>query len=153
MSNTWTPRIVVFQCQYCLFAAADREGMDTQLPSNVKLIKVPCSGRVSPLFVLNAIQGGTDGVLISGCVPEKCHFKEGNLGARRQLDEFRQLLSYLGMEPERVRFAWIDITERGRIQREITSMEELLQVMGRAERLVTRRMPSVPGPQLYREAV
>ena len=138
MSNLWTPRIVVFQCQYSLFSAADREWMDSQLPSNVKLIKVPCTGRISPLFVLNAIQGGADGVLINGCVPAKCHFKEGNLGARRQLDEFRQFLGYLGMERERIRFAWIDVTERGRIQREIASMEELLHVLGRAERLATR---------------
>jgi coenzyme F420-reducing hydrogenase delta subunit len=112
--------------------------MEAQLPSNVKLIKVPCTGRISPLFVLNAVQGGADGVLISGCVPEKCHFKEGNLGARRQLDEFRQLLSFLGMQPERIRFAWIDVTERGRIQRELGRMEEVLQVLGQGERLVTR---------------
>ena len=105
MSNTWTPRIVVFQCQYSLFAATDREWMDTQLPAHIKLVKVPCSGRISPLFVLNAVQGGVDGILINGCVPEKCHFKEGNLGARRQLDEFRRFLTYLGMEQERVRRA------------------------------------------------
>jgi coenzyme F420-reducing hydrogenase delta subunit len=112
--------------------------MDTQLPSNVKLIKVPCSGRISPLFVLNAIQGGADGVLINGCVPEKCHFKEGNLGARRQLDELRSFLSHLGMEQERIRFAWIDVTERGRIQRELASLEETLQILGHSERLATR---------------
>jgi F420-non-reducing hydrogenase iron-sulfur subunit len=140
MSNTWTPRIVVFQCQYSLFSAADRDWMDTQLPSNIKLIQVPCSGRISPLFVLNAIQGGADGVLINGCVPEKCHFKEGNLGARRQLDELRSFLSYLGMEPERIRFAWIDVTERGRIQRELASLEETLQVLGHSERLATRAL-------------
>jgi F420-non-reducing hydrogenase iron-sulfur subunit len=140
MSNTWRPRIVVFQCQYSLFSAADRDWMDTQLPSNVKLIKVPCSGRISPLFVLNAIQGGADGVLINGCVPEKCHFKEGNLGARRQLDELRSFLSHLGMEQERIRFAWIDVTERGRIQRELASLEETLQVLGHSERLATRAL-------------
>ena len=147
MSDMWTPNIVVFQCQYSLFSAADREWMDAQLPSHIKLIKVPCSGRISPLFVLNAIQGGVDGVLINGCVPEKCHFKEGNLGARRQLDEFRSFLDYLGMERERIRFAWIDITERGRIQRELADLEETLRSLGRAERLVTR------APLLQGEAV
>jgi coenzyme F420-reducing hydrogenase delta subunit len=138
MSITWTPRIVVFQCQYSLFSAVDRDWMETQLPENIKLIKVPCSGRISPLFVLNAIQGGADGVLINGCVPEKCHFKEGNLGARRQLEELRTFLSYLGMQQERIRFAWIDVTERGRIQRELASLEETLQVLGHSERLATR---------------
>jgi coenzyme F420-reducing hydrogenase delta subunit len=138
MSNTWTPRIVVFQCQYNLFAATDREWMETQLPPHIKLIKVPCTGRISPLFVLNAVQGGVDGILISGCVPEKCHFKEGNLGARRQLDEFRHFLSYLGMEEERVRFAWIDVTERGRIRQELADLEETIRALGQASRLVTR---------------
>ena len=138
MSEPWTPRIVVFQCQYCLFSAADRDWMDTQLPPNIKRIKVPCTGRISPLFVLNAIQGGVDGILVSGCVPEKCHFKEGNLGARRQLDEFRRFLSYLGMESERIRFAWIDVTERGRIQREIASLEETIRSLGQLKRLATR---------------
>ena len=145
MSEPWTPRIVVFQCQYCLFSAADREWMDTGLPPNIKRIKVPCSGRISPLFVLNAIQGGVDGILVSGCAPEKCHFKEGNLGARRQLDEFRRFLGYVGMESERIRFAWIDTTERGRIQREIASLEEILRSLGRLERLVTRAPLAVQG--------
>ena len=145
MSESWTPRIVVFQCQYCLFSAADREWMDTRLPPNIKRIKVPCTGRISPLFVLNAIQGGVDGILISGCVPEKCHFKEGNLGARRQLDEFRRFLSYLGMESERIRFAWIDVTERGRIQRELASLEETLRSLGQLTRLVTRSPLAVQG--------
>jgi coenzyme F420-reducing hydrogenase delta subunit len=145
MSEPWTPRIVVFQCQYCLFAAADREWMDTQLPPNIKRIQVPCTGRISPLFVLNAIQGGVDGILVSGCVPEKCHFKEGNLGARRQLDEFRRFLGYLGMESDRIRFAWIDVTERGRIRRELASLEETLRSLGQLERLVTRSPLAVQG--------
>ena len=145
MSEPWTPRIVVFQCQYCLFSAADREWMDTQLPPNIKRIQVPCTGRISPLFVLNAIQGGVDGILVSGCTPEKCHFKEGNLGARRQLDEFRRFLGYVGMESERIRFAWIDVTERGRIQRELASLEETLRSLGQLERLVTRAPLAVHG--------
>lgn len=135
---SWAPRIVVFQCQYCLHAEADQRWMDTRLPQNVKLIKVPCTGRISPLFVLNAVQGGADGILISGCTPEKCHFKEGNLGARRQLDEFGRFLSYLGMEQERLRFAWINDDERGRIQQELADLEERIRAIGPSRRLVTR---------------
>ena len=135
---SWAPRIVVFQCQYCLYSEVDQHWMDTQLPQNVKLIKVPCTARISPLFVLNAVQGGADGILISGCKPEECHFKEGNLGARRQLDEFRHFLSYLGMEQNRLRFAWIDHDELGRIQRELADLEEQVRAVGPARRLVTR---------------
>lgn len=138
MSDVWRPRIVVFQCQYNLYAMGDRDWMVDQLPSHCKLVQVPCTGRISPLFVLNAIQGGIDGVLVSGCPPEKCHFKSGNLGARRQLEEFRSLLVYLGVEQERIRFAWIDPAERGRIQRELASLEETISSIGQARQLVTR---------------
>jgi len=138
MTELWRPRLVVFQCQYNMYAAADREWMAQLLPSHVKLIQVPCSGRISLLFVLNAIQGGVDGMLICGCLPEKCHFKKGNLGARRQLDEFRTFLAYLGLEQERVRFAWIDPTERKRIQRELAELEESIRAIGPVQRLATR---------------
>jgi coenzyme F420-reducing hydrogenase delta subunit len=137
MSDVWKPRIAVFQCQYNLYSMADREWM-AELPSHYKLVQVPCAGRISPLFVLNAIQGGVDGVLICGCVPEKCHFKRGNLGARRQLEEFRSLLTYLGVESERIRFAWIDATERGRMRQELSDLEETLRSIGQARQLVTR---------------
>ena len=143
MSDMWTPRIAVFQCQYNLYSAADREWMDTQLPTQIKLIRVPCAGRISPLFLLNAIQGGIDGILVCGCLPEKCHFKTGNLGARRQLDEFRSFLAYLGMEEERIRFAWIDAAERGRIQLELADFHEDISAIGPARQLATRVMVQV----------
>jgi coenzyme F420-reducing hydrogenase delta subunit len=104
----------------------------------MKLFRVPCSGRISPLYLLNAIQGGVDGILINGCVPGKCHFKEGNLAAHRRLGEFRRFLTYLGMEEGRVRFAWIDVDERGRIQRELADFEETIRGLGESTRLVTR---------------
>ena len=138
MSDVWRPRIAVFQCQYSLYSMADRQWMSEELPSHYKLVQVPCAGRISPLFVLNAIQGGVDGVLICGCVPEKCHFKTGNLGARRQLEAFRSLLAYLGVERERVRLAWIDATERERVRRELTDLGETLSSIGQARQLVTR---------------
>ena len=137
----WTPRIVVFQCQYSVYSEVDQHWMDTQLPHNIKLIQVPCTGRISPLFLLNAVQGGVDGILISGCLPEECHFREGNLGARRQLDEFAHLLSYVGMDADRVQFIWLDHSEQGRIQRALAEFEEKLRAVGPAQRLVTRTIP------------
>jgi coenzyme F420-reducing hydrogenase delta subunit len=140
---SWEPRILVFQCQYCLFTEVDQGWMNTQLPPHIKLIKVPCTGRISPLFLLNAVQGGADGILVSGCMPENCHFKEGNLAARRQLDEFARFLSYLGMEEERLRFAWIDLEEQGRIQAELADLTEQVRSIGPAQRLVTRPAQAV----------
>jgi len=138
MTSTWKPRIVLFQCQWCLFSEADQKWVDTQRPRNVRLVKVPCTGRISPLYILNALQGGADGVLVSGCKPEMCHFKEGNLGARRQLDEFAHFLEYAGMEEGRVHFAWLDVQERGRIQQELADMEARLVEIGPSERMKTR---------------
>ena len=138
MSDIWMPRLAMFQCQYNQYSPADREWLATQLPQRIKHIQVPCTGRISPLMILNAVQGGVDGILICGCLPEKCHFKTGNLGARRQLDEFRSLLTYLGMEEERIRFAWIDATERGRARQELISLEETVASLGQVTRLSTR---------------
>jgi len=138
MTKPWKPKITLFQCQWCLYAEADQHWVDHQLPNNIYLVKVPCTGKISPLYILNAIQGGTDGVLISGCLPEKCHFKEGNLGARRQLDEFSRFLNYIGYEEDRVRFTWLDLQDRGRIQQELAKMETDLLEMGPADKLTTR---------------
>ena len=134
--KSWKPRIVLFQCQWCLYSEEDQKWVDEQLPDNIQLIKVPCTGRISPLYVLNAVQGGADGILISGCMPEKCHYKEGNLGARRQLDEFTRLLTYIGYEAERIRFAWLDLQDRGRIQRELVQMEDQLKSLDLSKLLV-----------------
>lgn len=131
------PRIVLFQCQYCLASSADQDWVEHNLPGHVKLIKVPCSGRISPLFIMNAFQKGADGVLVSGCMPEKCHFKTSNLGARRQLDEFKEFLIYIGLEPERFKFLWMDVSERRLIQKEITALTSELKAMGPNEKFNT----------------
>ena len=136
--NNWKPKITLFQCQWCLYSESDQHWVEHQLPENIHLVKVPCTGKISPLYILNAVQGGSDGVLISGCLPEKCHFKEGNLGARRQLDEFSHFLNYVGYEENRIRFVWLDLQERGRIQKELAKMETDLMEIGPADKLTTR---------------
>lgn len=132
------PKIILFQCQWCLYSAEDQTWVDTQLPVNIHLVKVPCTGRINTLYVLNAVQGGADGVMISGCLPEQCHFKEGNLGARRQLDQFADFLDHIGYERNRVRFTWLDLQDRGRIQRDLAQFETDLTKMPKSEALATR---------------
>ncbi len=132
------PKIAFFQCQWCLYAPEDQDWVDHHLPENIHLIKVPCTGRIDPLFVLNAVQGGAEGVVISGCLPEKCHYKEGNLAARRQLQEFSSFLDYIGYDKERLRFVWLDLQDRGRIQRELAEFESHLTKLSPAETLATR---------------
>lgn len=132
------PKIALFQCQWCLYSTADQEWVDTQLPENIHLTKTPCTGRINPLYVLNAVQGGADGVMISGCLPEQCHFKTGNMAARRQLEEFNDFLNHIGYEKERVRFVWLDLQDRGIIQKQLAIFEEELEALGPAGNLVTR---------------
>lgn len=139
------PKIALFQCQWCLYSEPDQDWVDHQLPPNVHLIKLSCTGRINPLHILNAVQGGVDGIIVSGCLPEKCHFKEGNLSALRQHDEFLNLLHYVGYERERVRFVWLDLQDRGRIQREIAEFETFLTQLEPATTLSTRVNAMVGG--------
>lgn len=132
------PKIVLFQCQWCLYSEPDQQWVENDLPKSMHLVKVPCTGRINTLHVLNAIQGGADGVMISGCLPEKCHFKEGNLSAMRQQDEFANLLDYIGYEKERIRFVWLDLQDLGRIQKELATFEAEITELGPTQNLATR---------------
>jgi len=138
-------KIALFQCRWCLYSPEDQAWVDNDLPENIHLVKVPCTGRIDPLFILNAVQGGADGVMISGCLPEKCHFKEGNLAARRQLAEFSSFLDYMGYEQARVRFVWLDLQDRGRIQHELAAFESALETLGPAQALATRASAPMGG--------
>lgn len=132
------PKIILFQCQWCLYSEPDQQWVDHELPPSIHLVKTPCTGRINPLYILNAIQGGADGIMISGCLPEKCHFKEGNLSAFRQMDEFVNFLDYIGYEKSRVRFVWIDLQDRGRIQRDVSDFLTQISILGNANTLNTR---------------
>lgn len=140
-----TPKIVLFQCKWCLFSPADQDWVDHQLPENIHLVKVPCTGRINPLYLLNAVQGGADGVMVSGCLPEQCHFKTGNIAARRQLEEFSDYLNHIGYEKERIRFLWLDLQDRGIIQKELAAFEAQLTALGPAQNLATRVTETVGG--------
>lgn len=106
------PRIVAFVCNWCTYAGADLAGTSRlKYASNVRVIRVPCSGRVDPLYVVKAFERGADGVLVSGCHPGDCHYSEGNYYARRRWTIFRDFLLFLGVEPERLQFSWVSAAE------------------------------------------
>ena len=93
------PKIVAFVCTWCTYAGADLAGTSRmQYPSNVRVVKFPCTGRIDPLFILRAFQKGADGVLVSGCHPGDCHYMAGNFHARRRFAAFRQLLDFVGVD-------------------------------------------------------
>ncbi len=138
MIPDFKPRLVLFQCRFNHYSTADLQRIDSLDCADVKCIQVPCTGRISPLFILNAVQGGADGIAVSGCRPGVCHFKQGNLGARRQLAAFANLLTYVGMTAERLRFVWMDPADRGRLVRELDTLSSAVQRLGPARCLVTR---------------
>jgi len=97
------PEIIVFACHYCAYAAADLAGsMRLQYPSNIRMIKLPCTGKLEVIHLLRAIEAGADGVYAAGCMEGECHYLKGNLWARKRVDHVKDLLAELGIEPERV---------------------------------------------------
>lgn len=111
-NESFEPRIVAFLCTWCSYAGADLAGVSRfQYPTNIRIIKVPCSGRINPLYILKALYNGVDGVLVSGCHPGDCHYISGNYFARRKFALVKRFLEYLGIEPERVQFSWVSAAE------------------------------------------
>ena len=131
------PKIVAFLCNWCSYAGADLAGVSRiQYPPNVRVIRVPCSGRINPAFLLRALQNGADGVLVSGCHPGDCHYIQGNLVARRKFALFNVLLQYSGIEPERVQFTWVSASEGGRFAAVIKKIVEDVRRLGPNNKLV-----------------
>jgi F420-non-reducing hydrogenase iron-sulfur subunit len=97
------PEIVAFCCNYCAYAAADLAGaLRLQYPPNIKIIRLPCTGRLDILEVLHTFERGADGVLVAGCLEGECHFKTGNLNARRRVEYIQQLLAQIGLDSRRI---------------------------------------------------
>jgi len=119
------PRILAFLCNWCSYAGADLAGTSRiQYPTTLRVLRVPCSARVNPQFILKALQEGADGVLVSGCHPGDCHYLEGNYYARRKFAAMRDLLEYVGLEKGRVRFSWVSAAEGGKfaeVVKEVTN--------------------------------
>jgi coenzyme F420-reducing hydrogenase delta subunit/ferredoxin len=109
---SWTPQIVAIVCNWCTYAGADMAGTTRrEYPSSARIVRVPCSGRVNPLFMLKAFEQGADGVLVSGCHPGDCHYVKGNYFARRRFTIYRVLAEFLGVDARRLHFAWVSASE------------------------------------------
>lgn len=131
MSEPFEPKIVAFVCTYCTYAGADLAGTSRlKYAPNVRIVRLPCTGRVSPMFILKALQKGADGVLVSGCHPGDCHFTHGNYHARRRWMVFRALLDFTGIPPERVMFSWISAAEGSKFADLINSVTEDIRKLG-----------------------
>ena len=131
MSELFEPKIVAFVCTYCTYAGADLAGTSRlKYAPNVRIVRLPCTGRISPMFILKALQKGADGVLVSGCHPGDCHFTHGYYHARRRWMVFRALLDFTGISPERVKFSWISAAEGSKFADLINSVTEDIRNLG-----------------------
>ena len=135
----WEPKVIAFLCNWCSYAGADLAGISRmQYPPNVRILRVPCSGRVNPLYIIRSLQHGADGVLVSGCHPGDCHYISGNYYARRRFTLLKDLLETVGIEPGRVNFSWVSAAEGEKFAQIVTQVIETVKALGPAKRLVKR---------------
>ncbi len=140
------PRIVAFFCNWCTYTASDLAGVSRlQYAPNTRVIRVMCSGRLDPQFVLAALRKGADGVLVGGCHPGDCHYQEGNYKCLRRFELLRRLLGQMGIEPERVRLEWISASE-GEKLRDVTD-----EMVEQVRRLGPLKLESIPRPHEVEE--
>ena len=125
------PKIIGFLCNWCSYAGADKAGgMQDSYPPNVQVIRVMCSGRVDPQFILSALVKGADGVIILACHPGDCHYKEGNCRALQRHSMLNLLLEQLGVEKERCRLDYVSAGEGEKFSRVIREMVEAVSMLG-----------------------
>jgi F420-non-reducing hydrogenase iron-sulfur subunit len=131
MSEEFEPIIVAFCCNWCSYAGADLAGTSRlQYPSNVRIVRVMCSGMVHPNMVMDALNKGADGVMICGCHPGDCHYLEGNLKAQKRAEAIKLMLEDFGLEQERFRLEWVSASEGGRFAQVMTEMVQAVKALG-----------------------
>jgi F420-non-reducing hydrogenase iron-sulfur subunit len=129
--SEFEPKIVAFCCNYCAFAAADLAGaMRLQYPPNVRIVKLPCTGKVDALHLMKAFEDGADGVFVAGCLEGQCHYLEGNLRARKRVTYVKRLLEEVGIEGERVEIFNLSSAMGGRFAEIVEEMTETVKALG-----------------------
>lgn len=129
--DTFEPEIVAFACHYCAYAAADLAGvMRLSYPANVKIIKLPCTGRLDPLYVLQAFERGADGVFVAGCLEGNCHYINGNIQAKKRIRFLKRVLDEVGLGGDRVEMYNMSSAEGPRFAQVATEMTERVRRLG-----------------------
>jgi F420-non-reducing hydrogenase iron-sulfur subunit len=127
----WQPRLIAFFCNWCTYTAADLAGVSRlKYAANIRVIRLMCSGRVDPQFILDAFAKGADGVLIGGCHPGDCHYVEGNFKTLRRFELLKRMLRDLGIDQARLRLEWISASEGEKVKTTVNEMVEQLRKLG-----------------------
>ena len=131
-ATKFNPEIICFACTWCTYAGADLAGTSKfQYPPDLRIVRVMCTGRINPEFILEAFKNGADGVFIGGCrPPSDCHYVNGNLKARNRVLMLKALLEQLGMEPQRLRLEWISASEGEEFSKKVTEFVEQIESLG-----------------------
>ncbi len=131
MSTNFEPKIVGFLCYWCSYTASDLAGISRlKYPPNIRIIRVMCSSRVDPVFIIKALLDGADGVLVAGCKPGDCHYHKGNYYARRKVALTKKILERLGLEPDRVMLSWIPASEAPKFAETVKYFTEKVKELG-----------------------
>jgi F420-non-reducing hydrogenase iron-sulfur subunit len=129
------PRIVAFVCNWCTYAGADLTGTSRiKYASNVRIMRFPCTGRIDYMLILKAFGEGADGVIVSGCHPNDCHFTSGNFHARRRWIVFRNLMDFMGVDINRVKFSWVSAAEGAKWAEVVNSTVSSIRELGPYEK-------------------
>ncbi len=127
----FTPKIVGFLCNWCSYAGADLAGVSRiQYPPTIRIVRVMCSGRIHPVFILEAFKNGADGVLVAGCHDGDCHYLSGNYKAQNRVSLLKKVLEQFGLEPERLRLEWVSASEGDRFATVIKDMTAEIKKLG-----------------------
>ena len=137
----FVPNIVAFCCNWCCYAGADLAGSGRlSYSADVKIIRVPCSCRVNPMFILKAFQRGADGVILCGCHPGDCHYVTGNYYTRRRMAMLFDFLNYMGIEKERTRVEWVSAAEGARFSQVMNDFVKKITELGENRRITDLRV-------------
>lgn len=129
--ESFEPKVIAFVCNWCTYLGADLAGTNRlEYPANIRIIRLPCTGRIDFNLIIKAFEVGADAVFVSGCHPGDCHYTAGNYHARRRWILFRQLLETLGIDNERVHFSWISAAEGAKFQKRVIEIVEKTRQMG-----------------------
>lgn len=131
MGSEFEPKIMGFLCSWCSYAGADMAGVSRMsYPANIRIIRVMCSGRIDPLFVMKAFTSGADGVLVSGCHPGDCHYATGNYYTERRFVVMQRLLDYMGIDQRRLKLTWVSASEGARFAAIVTEFTHEMKELG-----------------------